>query len=309
MKHPYLWDRSGEPDPDIEKLERTLGTLQWEPVPMAGRRRPVTVGARVLAAAAMLVVLIAGTWFWMSRQRRESSWESAEGRVRLGETLSTGESSAMVLHADEVGRVEIRPRSVVRVLESSAGREQLELRRGTIHALIWAPPARFQVDTQSSRVVDLGCQYTLSVDAQGAGILEVETGWVAFEYKRLESFVPAGAACRTAPGRGPGVPFFRDAPASLISGVAGWETNGAGSELQHILESARSRDALTLWHLLPRVAPPERDQVYTRLAGLVDLSGVDRRRALQLDQKALDKAWDALQLENVEWWREWKRRW
>ena len=128
-----------------------------------------------------------------------------------------------MLHADDVGRVEIAPRSIVRVLESSADREHLELRRGTLHALIWAPPARFQVDTPSSRAIDLGCQYTLSVDDKGAGMLQVETGWVAFEYDRLESFIPAGAACRTAPGRGPGVPFFRDAPEALRRSLAGWE--------------------------------------------------------------------------------------
>ena len=33
-------------------------------------------------------------------------------------------------------------------------------------------------------------------------------GWVAFERDGIESFVPAGASCRTRRGRGPGTPKY-----------------------------------------------------------------------------------------------------
>ena len=309
MNDRYLWDRSGEPDPDVAELEARLEPLRWSGAPLRAEPRRPRAAWWPLTAAAAIIVVIAVTAFWVTRTQPETAWQSAERRIRRGETLATGDQSSIVLHADDVGRVEIAPRSVVRILESSANREHLELRRGTLHALIWAPPARFQVDTSSSRAIDLGCQYTLSVDDRGAGLLQVETGWVAFEYDRLESFIPAGAACRTAAGRGPGVPFFTDAPEVLRRSLSAWETTEAELELDRVLSASRPRDALTVWHLLPRVPQSDRAKVYDRLALLVDLRSVNRARALHLDRGALDEAWNALQLENTAWWREWKRRW
>ena len=34
MNEEYLWDKSGEPDPDIQQLEQILGTLRYEPKPL-----------------------------------------------------------------------------------------------------------------------------------------------------------------------------------------------------------------------------------------------------------------------------------
>ena len=34
MNNNYLWDRTGEIDPDIQELEETLGTLRYQPQPL-----------------------------------------------------------------------------------------------------------------------------------------------------------------------------------------------------------------------------------------------------------------------------------
>ena len=42
MKDDYLWDKTGQPDPEIQKLEEILGTLRHQPKPLelpASRRR------------------------------------------------------------------------------------------------------------------------------------------------------------------------------------------------------------------------------------------------------------------------------
>ena len=55
--------------------------------------------------------------------------------------------------------------------------------------------------------------------------------------------------------------------------------------------SARVRDTLTLWNLLPRVSGANRDMVYERLAKLVSPpAGVTRAGVLKLNQQMLD-AW------------------
>ena len=59
------------------------------------------------------------------------------------------------------------------VLAIKPDEQRLALDHGTIHALIWSPPGRFIVNTPSAQTVDLGCQYTLNVDAEGVGLVEV----------------------------------------------------------------------------------------------------------------------------------------
>jgi hypothetical protein len=151
--------------------------------------------------------------------------------------------------------------------------------------------------------VDLGCEYTLDVNPSGDGLLKVSMGWVAFEFHGRESFIPEGAECATSRLRGPGLPFYSDAPEALRLAVA---RGDAGA----ILAAARPRDALTLWHLLTRVPAAERAPVYDRFAQLVELPReVSREAVLRGDPKMIDLCWNALNLENTGWWRGWERRW
>src|SRR5947208_3902439 len=113
----------------------------------------------------------------------------------------------------------------------------------------------------SETETDLGCFYTLHVDDDGTGLLSVTTGWVAFEFNGRESFVPAGASCRTDRAAGPGTPRFDDADQAFQSAVErfdfGHDEGDRVAALRLILDRARSRDALTLWHLLSRVRSSE----------------------------------------------------
>jgi hypothetical protein len=69
MDNNYLWDRSGEIDPDIQQLEETLGTLRYQPQPLQiptslqiGRRRSF-YPLLAIAAAIALVAVALGLWF------------------------------------------------------------------------------------------------------------------------------------------------------------------------------------------------------------------------------------------------------
>jgi hypothetical protein len=82
MNEDYLWDKSGEPDPDIEQLEQTLGRLRFkrpaEPLPLPATSRwssRLSFSPLLAAAAALLIMLLAGG-IWLSL-RRSSSTEGA----------------------------------------------------------------------------------------------------------------------------------------------------------------------------------------------------------------------------------------
>lgn len=76
MSDDYLWDRSGEPDPEIVKLEQALGRLRHQPkaeaLPqLAPVRRPFFPA--LAAAAVILLVLAGGLWLALRRSINEEN--------------------------------------------------------------------------------------------------------------------------------------------------------------------------------------------------------------------------------------------
>lgn len=314
MNDEYLWNREGEPDLEVARLEKLLAPLAYDPA--AHRARYHRPWHRSLAIPAAIAAGLAIFGLFRAAQPPalpETSWTvsmaGSEARaLRQGEWLTTPSNSTASVESSSVGELTIEPNSRLRLVESQDRRQRFDLQRGVIHALIWAPPAQFAVDTPSARTVDLGCRYTLEMSESGEGRLSVQLGWVAFQAGNRESFIPAGATCRTLPQAGPGTPFFDDADIRLIQGLAQFDRRG--DSLETILGSARARDGLTLWHLLARTRGEDRQRVYTRLAGLVKLPDAANEFAvLKGDRAALDAAWNALDLGDTTWWRTWKRNW
>lgn len=254
----YLWDGSGEPDPEIQRLESALGKFRHrggrpafpDVVPAAPwwSVLRLTWPSRLagLAAVMALVAMVAAVavWFVVHGNRQSpapsggpaSGWQVARiagtpqvagtavgsqtGRLAPGQMLVTDSRSRAEISADETGKIEVDPDTRLRVVESGAERKRLALDRGVIHAFIWAPPGEFMVDTPSATAVDMGCAYTLQVDDSGAGLLRTTLGWVGFRLDGHDAFIPAGAVCATRPGIGPGTPCFEDASPAFRSALA-----------------------------------------------------------------------------------------
>jgi hypothetical protein len=81
MNKDYLWDKSGEPDPEIQQLEEILGTLRYQPKPL-----PLAKGLAVtnsstagrnylplLAIAATIAVALLGGSLWLLLPRQEAA--------------------------------------------------------------------------------------------------------------------------------------------------------------------------------------------------------------------------------------------
>jgi hypothetical protein len=321
MNDNYLWDRSGPPDPEIERMERALERYRFRSRPaQLDAPAPRTLHWRLAAAAAAVVICAV----WLSRAPLTPSaptdWQVAgvEGSaslgshgaqmdmaVRSGQVVRTGDSSQLTLQASPVGRIDLGPDSELRASNNS----NLLLRRGQLHAFIWARPRDFVVETPSARAIDLGCEYTLTVNGDGDGLLRVSMGWVAFQYGGREAFIPAGARCFTRRQSGPGIPFYEDASDGFRRDLEIYE-RGNSAALPGLLADARRRDGLTLWHLLTRVPVSARGEVFDRFAQLVALPpGVTREAAVRVDPHTIDLCWNALDLESTGWWRGWERNW
>jgi len=349
MNNDYLWDGSGEPDPEIQRLESTLARFRHEGQPsefpeITAMRQPrfwqrllPSHWSFGLAAATAVILFMAafGILRWSQKPNTSSGpgWDieslagtpqvesnafgmnSGTAKLGVGQTLVTDSHSKANISIADIGTVNVEPNTRLRSVAGGNGHNRLALDRGTIHAYIWALPGEFTVDTPSAIAVDLGCSYTLQVDDSGAGLLRTRLGWVGFKLDGREAFIPAGAVCATRPKVGPGTPYFDDASASFREALSKFDFASStqeerSAELSKILAEARQRDALTVWHLLARVDESERGPIYDRLATLVPPpAGVTRDGILRLDQEMLDLWWNKLGLGDVSLWRIWERSW
>lgn len=327
----YLWDRTGEPDPEVARLEELLSPLAHRNTPpplprRTSRRGGLAIAGRVLSAAAALVVGF-GLWFVLGGVGGAWTVEglegaplvdgtaiSADGVLRRGGQLITDAVSRARIDVGRIGRVVVDPDSHVALLASGVREHRLSLERGTIHARIWAPPRFFFVNTPFAETIDLGCAFTLQVGDDGAGLVRVTHGWVQFAHDGREAYIPEGAVGTTRPGVGPGTPRFADAPSGFAAALDtldyGPSDDGARREaLDYLLANARKQDALTLWHLLSRGSEEERVRVFEHLSTLSPPpSGVTRAAVLAGDRRALDRWWDSFAFEGTSFWGRLKKR-
>ncbi len=290
-----------------QELEPLLDSQTESPRNSAFRSWPIKV-----AAAAVILLIASFGLFWLVTQRpsvsTKNSWQVqrlggtpkigteailSNGELDIGEWLETDGSSRARIAVGSIGDVDVDENTRVRLVAAQPTEHRLELARGKMSARIWAPPRLFFVDTPSAVAADLGCAYTLEVDDHGGSLLRVTSGWVALQLKDRESMVPAGAACETRPGIGPGTPYFEDAPSVFRAALREVDFNSdaatRSTALRTMLDQARPRDTLTLWHLLSRVDGEDRVSVYDKMVTFAPLpAGVTREGVLQLDQKMLE---------------------
>jgi hypothetical protein len=255
-----------------------------------------------LAIAAALA--LAATLHWLRPVVPGASWAvmslagaphvdrhtfTGSARLPLGGWLETDGSSRAKVTVGAIGEVSVEPNSRLRLIKASATDHRLELARGKISALIWAPPRLFFVETASATAVDLGCAYTLTMDDHGAGVLEVTSGYVSLEHRGRESIIPAGLMCLTRPGAGPGTPFAADAPMEFRQALARFDT-GNPDALAQVVTAAGANDAITLWHLLARAPVAARGAVFDKLVSLQPApTGVTREGILAGDTAMRDR--------------------
>lgn len=295
--------RDIEPDHDLwSGIETKLG---GDLVRLPQRKRFVWRAGLVAAAAVLLVVV--GVREWRSRGATDATgWDvtalagapvigtrdvAGKATLREGEWLETDAESRARIDVANIGHVTVEPGSAIQLKGSSEKEHRVELARGEMSAFIWAPPRLFFVDTPSGVAEDLGCQYHLMVDAAGNGSLEVTLGFVSFERDGREVIVPAGARCELRAKVGPGTPHETGASVELVDALAQVDFDSTGS-VDAVLAASGKHDAVTLWHLIPRVDASERARVVDRLAAYFPLPDkTTRDGVIALDEDMLQRWW------------------
>jgi hypothetical protein len=150
----YLWDRTGEADPEVERLEHLLGTLGHRPgaiellplpVPRPVRRHARLFRPAALAAAALALAVLAGTLVLM-RDMRDAGRHHEQATTALGGRPSFGpDEQQSPAQAGEQGTTHelSRPAGPGRVIEpAAAGHEAASAAASKLRASVRRPGAR-----------------------------------------------------------------------------------------------------------------------------------------------------------------------
>jgi hypothetical protein len=296
MNGDYLWDRSGEPDAEVQRLEGLLGRYRTAAAtPDFARvvvmRRP-SRWPFAIAAAVMLCAIVGIIRLAMPRNGWRATESSGAASVphsilRAGDVVTTGDGSVR-LESRAVGVVEIGAHTTLRLVESRRARQRLALTAGTIHAKTTSMPGVFVIDTPRARAIDLGCEYTLTIANSAGGELRVIGGWVDLTHGYEQSLVPAGASAMIGGDGELTVPIFDDAAPAFRRAVRNF---AAGHDLATIVAQSRKRDALTLLNLFRLATPDERVVLFDRLNQLVPAPPSIVRNDVRYWQPSVTELW------------------
>ena len=313
----YLWDRSGEPDRDTAHLEEILGRLVGPVPPMAKIpvartaiiRRPVFLRFAV-AALAMVILALLIAWRvsgpeWIVTPvagvpRLGSKDLVANARLRIGELLETDGHSRAEISVGHVANLEMEPNTSLKLTKSGRSGHRVSLERGTLHAVIFARPKLFFVDTPSAVTVDLGCAYSLEVDGEGNTVVHVSHGLVSIESRGRNSYILEGAVCVARKGLGLGTPYYGDASPALIQALDDFDVHAQTEALATVIAEARKKDVLTLWHLIPKTTGIQRAAIIDRMDAFVPLPpGATRDGVSNGEGEMLDRWWNSIRAQAI----------
>lgn len=212
--------------------------------------------------------------------------------MNAGEWLETDTRSQASIDVGHRLQLEIGPATRVSLLDLRDGMCRLALQRGTLRSNAMGPPRHVSIDTPSGVLIDLGSEYTVSIDDAGAGVLQVASGWMELDVGGRSVLIPQNASCKMNPSVGPGTPYFDDesqAFKTALSAVDFGSMSAPGTDkLERLLSLANKHDALTLWNLFPRVNDQQRQALAAHLNEIAPIpSGVDLQAAIHLNPESL----------------------
>ena len=134
MNDDYLWDKTGQPDPQIQQLEEILGTLRYQPKPLQLPRRRSYFPLLAIAASVLLAIIAGSIWLRV-RSRHEAPKHEAKVETvtpRIEETASIPETPKSSVNRSVVNR---RRKSVSSALPKREREEALMAKEQVMLAL------------------------------------------------------------------------------------------------------------------------------------------------------------------------------
>lgn len=306
----YLWDPTSPPEDGVVAVERRLSPLVLASRPLVvPARRSAWRWALPLAAAVLIAAAIGLYLIRPSVPAQLGSWaiESKAGSVGFSHATNsddvplhvlTTDNGAYVVLTDAVGR-RVRQDEHTRLVFSESG---LSLEEGElfVETTRGATPLGIRLADGDLVTIGPGAAAMIRREKSGAFRVVLKTGEARLIDGRGTTYrVPAEAVCEVVPGVGSMAPHYYDAPRTLLGGLRSLELSmsnsskapGIDESVAVILKSARPRDAMTLWNLLPRVGGEARKRIAERLAFLAPSATKEAGQGLQTADPGAMEAW------------------
>ena len=249
----YLWDRSRPVDPAVADLERRLAPLAYDAAATPARASCAwpAAPARRRARRHDRRVVAPGRGFWFYHWRLEwpadrawtmllrSTGETASAQLQVGQPLAVPSPTSARIDVARLGTIDAVAGTELTLSATDSNHHRVQLTRGTVDVRLWAPPGAVAFRTPAGDVIDLGCFFQLTVDADGVARLTrpVRLGAARQRVRRVAR--PAGASSLMQSDRRPFVPVYDDAAPAFGQSVRAFER--ADTTEGQILSSRPSR--------------------------------------------------------------------
>ena len=126
MKDDYLWDRSGQPDPDVQQLEEILGELRYQPreleIPAELKPGSARFYSSRYAIAAAVAMIVLGVGAWVAMQKQTTPVAAGPQPPPAQVKIVTPESSKQIPAVASIEENKAIPRQRIRVKPQRAPR-------------------------------------------------------------------------------------------------------------------------------------------------------------------------------------------
>jgi len=209
---------------------------------------------------------------------------SQYGALMNGEVIKTGESSSAKLVIQKGGTLKIYSNTSFKRLDDEYSGV---LRYGKIKVNTEGAREKLTLQIPSTIIKDLyiGSQYYVEVDDRGNSQISLKRGWLQIDSGDDEIIIPQKYKLNILNGFGAGVPYYRKAKPEYITLLDEYLFSGKKDVmLNAIIEASTEKETITLWNLLQRVNPGQREMVYNKLLELAPHSNVlTKEDVLKLD--------------------------
>ena len=235
----------------------------------------------------------------------------AGGRLSMGGELMTAADGAARLDIARIGELRLGASSRLRLEQTRAGQHRVRLLQGHLWARVWAPPGYFGVRLPQAEALDMGCEFTLDSDANGAGLLRVHSGWVLLGNGRGEVLVPQGAQVRLRADGVPGTPYDLGASTGFVAALAALDAQPGvlpadGAGVRRLLAQARPQDVISVLTLLQHHPQLADGPLYDHLLRQFPVAAPSRTAVRHATSGALEPWWNALPYPRAKrWWLQW----
>ncbi len=169
-----------------------------------------------------------------------------------GSVLNTKTASQTEIVIPHAGIITVYQNTVIKRLPLI---NSVELFRGKIHASISLAAENLSVKIPGARIAEFGkgSIFEVTTDA-GYSLVKCISSTLKITGTGKEVFLPSDYFCPVWEARGPGIPYFVNAPHPLINAMESFVLgSGNQAELTIVEETAAEYDVVSLWHLLQAV--------------------------------------------------------